>query len=90
MTDQFIIRWIDAGLEPECAPDPKYPHGIDIDLTIPGTPACETALPYPAKRIGHHLIVCTKCGLRFEVTTAGRPDDPRSVKFPCMGAVGRA
>jgi hypothetical protein len=90
MTDQFIIKWWDSGEEPQCEPNPNYPEGIDLDLTSVGMPSCETKLPYPAKRIGHYVVTCTKCGLRFAVTTAGRPDDPRSVKVGCKTQFGRA
>jgi hypothetical protein len=24
------ITWHDAGREPQCAPNPSYPHGIDV------------------------------------------------------------
>jgi hypothetical protein len=40
-------------------------------------------LPYPAKRIGHYRIECELCGLRVACTTAGRPDDPRSIRIAC-------
>jgi hypothetical protein len=90
MADQFIIRWEDAHQEPQVAPNPNYPNGIDLDLTTVGMPSCETALPYPAKRIGMYFITCIKCGLRLGVTTAGRPDDPRSVRVSCKTEFGRA
>jgi len=81
--DQFEITWRDAGREPQVKPNPDYPTGIDLDLSFQGEPACTTPLPYPAKRIGAYLIHCRTCGIRIGVTTAGRPDDPRSVKIPC-------
>lgn len=78
---QFAITWHDSGREPQCPPNPAYPSGIDLDAAFEG--ACETALPYPAPRCGHYLVVCRRCGLRVGVTTAGRPDDPRSLKVNC-------
>ena len=80
-------KWIDRHLEPKQKPDPAYPLGIDVDMTVAGersARSCTTALPYPAKRIGYYVIECSRCGIRVVVTTAGRPDDPRSVKVPCM------
>lgn len=88
--DQFTIQWRDSGEEPRVTPNPDYPDGIDLDMTEPGMPSCQTALPYPAKRIGLYIVICTKCGLRFGVTTAGRPDDPRSVRVSCKTQFGRA
>ncbi len=77
------IEWIDSGREPQCEPDPDYPNGKDIDLAGPEPKACETALPYPAKRCGIYVVSCPACGHRCAITTAGRPDDPKSVRFPC-------
>lgn len=85
MSDQFRIEWVDAGLEPECEPDPRYPQGIDLDLVKdPQLPSCSTALPYPARRIGMFMIQCRFCQIAVGCTTAGRPDDPRSIKFNCL------
>jgi hypothetical protein len=81
------IEWIDSGREPQVAPNPEYPHGIDlnvIDATQPDeTPSCTITLPYPARRIGLYLIECSLCGAHVACTTAGRPDDPRSIRIPC-------
>ena len=83
---KFFIRWLDAGREPQSAPDPAYPVGIDLDVTNGRTPACTVILPYPAKRCGHYEVICTECKFSAAITTAGRPDDPRSVKIPCAKA----
>ena len=81
----FKIEWIDKKREPVVAPDPRYPLGVDVDgVTDPKKPRCKTALPYPAKRCGTYLIVCTDCGFSAAVTTAGRPDDPRSFETNCL------
>lgn len=78
------IEWIDSGREPECATDPEYPEGKAIICAErPGGKYCSVDLPYPAKRIGLYAIKCSVCGHRVGVTTAGRPDDPRSVLLAC-------
>ena len=78
--------WIDGGREPQMPPDPAYPDGVDIDLAAGAARSCRTALTYPARRIGFYLVECKTCGFRAGVTTAGRPDDPRSVTLPCGAA----
>jgi hypothetical protein len=78
----FSIKWIDYHREPQCAPDPAYPTGVDLNVAE-GMPSCFVKLPYPAKRCGMYIVECQTCGYRIAVTTAGRPDDPRSVQFPC-------
>jgi hypothetical protein len=77
------IKWIDSGREPRCPPDPAYPHGVDLDLSNGASVACHAALPYPAPRCGYYSIRCDVCGLSALITTAGRADDPRSVKVEC-------
>lgn len=84
---QFEIRWIDNGREPQCAPDPNFPEGKDIDMSDalqPGWPTCRTELPYPAKRCGLYVVTCRHCDLSVAITTAGRPDDPRSARVGCL------
>lgn len=76
------IEWIDSGREPQCAPDPAYPSGIDLVLTT-SPPFCKVSLPYPAKRCGIYVVSCEKCGFSIAATTAGRADDPRSLTIPC-------
>lgn len=79
------VTWHDHGLEPKCAPDPNYPNGIDVGDIASTAPSCLVPLPYPAKRCGVYVVECETCGLRIGVTTAGRPDDPRSVRIECRG-----
>jgi hypothetical protein len=74
------INWIDHGREPTQKPNPDYPDGIDLDSGE--RPACKVELPYPAKRCGVYIVKCD-CGVTIAITTAGRPDDPRSVMVPC-------
>jgi hypothetical protein len=78
------IHWNDGGREPQCAPNPDYPNGIDLDATSGAATFCMIELPYPAKRCGHYYLQCSLCGHNAIITTAGRPDDPRSVKLPCI------
>jgi hypothetical protein len=79
----FTIEWIDRMREPRCAPDPAYPEGKDADMTLGAARTCKVDLPYPAKRCGIYIVACGDCGLRVGITTAGRPDDPRSATLPC-------
>lgn len=78
------FEWFDSGRSPKVKPNPKFPKGVDIDASV-GLKSCRTDLPYPAKRIGHYFVKCDVCGTTAVVTTAGRPDDPRSVTLPCKG-----
>ncbi len=88
MRDQWTITWVDRGREPTCAPDPHYPQGIDVDMAADAVVRCKTALPYPARRCGYFVFKCRLCGLRGVITTAGRPDDPRSITVACKGGYG--
>jgi hypothetical protein len=76
------IEWIDRGREPQCAPDPAYPNGKDVVLTSE-KPFCTVSLPCPAKRCGIYVVTCETCGFSIALTTARRPDDPRSIQMPC-------
>lgn len=79
----FDIRWVDRKCESQCAPNPAYPLGIDLDLSQGATKTCKSKLPYPAKRIGFYLVKCNICDFNAVITTAGRVDDPRSVTLAC-------
>jgi hypothetical protein len=81
----FTVDWIDRGREPKCAPDPLFPNGKDVDASVGAKRACLVELPYPAKRCGLYVVKCSECGLSVGITTAGRPDDPKSVKVACLG-----
>jgi hypothetical protein len=80
---QFEIAWLDSGKEPQCAPNPAYPDGVDLDMSDGHWPSCKVELPYPAQRIGVYLVACMVCGRRVSCTTAGRVDDPRSIRVRC-------
>ncbi len=81
-------KWVDSGREPECPSDPDFPNGVDIDTTDGAKVFCEIVLPYPAPRCGYYLLTCDVCRLQAAITTAGRPDDPRSVKIACKPLEG--
>lgn len=83
--DQFEVEWVDGHREPQCKPDPRYPDGIDVVLepALNGAQHCKAALPYPAKRCGHYVVRCKLCSASIALTTAGRPDDPKSVTVLC-------
>ena len=77
------VRWFDSGIEPTCEPNPDFPLGREVDLAGVKKPTCSTALPYPARRIGHFMVICQECGMTAAITTTGRPDDPCSVRVAC-------
>lgn len=81
--NNWTVKWIDRGVEPRNPPNPDYPDGIDLDMSKGEAATCSGTLPYPAKRCGYFLIECKACGQRAMVTTAGRIDDPRSVRLAC-------
>lgn len=83
----LTVEWIDRGMEPQSAPDPQFPDGVDLDATKGAARTCHALLPYPAKRCGYYSVNCTDCGLSCLITTAGRVDDPRSVALACKEVV---
>jgi len=79
----FKVVWVDGGRWPQVEPNPAFPKGVDIPAVFPDAPTCRTALPYPARRCGQFVVECLRCHLVVLVTTAGRPDDPRSLTLNC-------
>jgi hypothetical protein len=79
----FQIEWVDGLCAPKGVGDPRYPDGIHLDITGGRSPSCQVGLPYPAPRCGFYVVACDSCGVRIVVTTAGRTDDPRSVRIAC-------
>lgn len=77
------VKWIDRFREPTQPPNPAYPSGFDADLSKGAPNSCLVDLPYPAKRCGLFSLLCEKCGYTALITTAGRPDDPRTARLPC-------
>ena len=86
--NQFSVTFIDSGREPKCAPNPKYPNGMDVDAGDGGERTCSTDIPYPSPRCGLQLVTCLKCGYSIALTVAGRPDDPKRVTVPCRQLIG--
>lgn len=84
MTVRIDVEFVSHHRKPQVAPDPRYPNGIDIDLTDGAKIACLADLPYPAECCGVLMVRCKNCGYSVAITTAGRPDDPRTVKLPCQ------
>lgn len=84
MEQPISVDWIDSGREPKCAPNPAYPNGIDLDCSGNARATCTVELkPYPTPRCGYFIVRCETCGQSVAITTAGRPDDPKSVKIGC-------
>lgn len=86
---RFNVKWLDGGRRPQVAPDPHFPEGRDIVIPRGQTDSqktCSTAIPYPPPHthVGSWMVTCTLCGFKIQVTAASRPDDPRSITFPCM------
>lgn len=82
--DQFMIEFISTGRgKAQCAPDPKFPNGTPLDVSIKGQPCCTVNLPYPAPECGVYRVECSLCELVMMITAAGRPDDPTTVTVSC-------
>lgn len=88
MLKSLTATWVDRGVWPSSPPNPDFPRGVDIDVSNGAGVSCQTQLPYPAKRCGHYLVECSLCGVNAVITTAGRPDDPRSVRIACRRQEG--
>lgn len=85
----FHAKWLDGGRPPQVAPDPEFPEGRDIVMPHGENDSkrrCSTPIPYPCPHvnIGQWLLTCKLCGFKLMVTAASRPDDPRSISFPCQ------
>jgi hypothetical protein len=85
----LTVEWIDRGREPQVKPNPEFPNGVDLDISKGKAVTCQTALPYPARRCGYYVVSCSLCDLRVCLATAGRPDDPRSIKVACKRQAGK-
>jgi len=83
MTGNIEVTFLSNHRPPKCAPNPKYPNGIDLDVTHGASVACQADLPYPAECCGVLFVRCKSCGYSIAITTAGRVDDPRTIKLPC-------
>lgn len=85
---QFTVEWVDRQREPKRPPNPDFPNGIDVDMSIGSPHNCTVQLPYPAQRCGIYRIKCAVCGVTAACTTAGRNDDPKSLKLRCLSSKG--
>lgn len=85
--DRFKVSWIQRGGRPTEKANPAYPNGVDVDLTCGVDLFCTLNLPYPPEHpnIGMYVVECMLCGTTVTCTTAGRTDDPRSLKIACKG-----
>lgn len=90
MKPDWTIEWVDGGREPKCPPNPRYPDGLDLDISHGAERTCSSPLTYPTPRCGYFVVSCRVCGFKTIITTAGRPDDPRTLKMPCKLATGTA
>jgi hypothetical protein len=84
--DQFLVRFLGTGQKAKHPANPNYPEGVHLNQTggVEGDGnVCVVQLPWPAKEIGAWKVECTICALRVACTTAGRPDDPRSITVRC-------
>lgn len=81
--NKFDVKWFDHKREPTVKPNPAWPNGVPLDATHEGEKGCIAPLPYPAKRCGVYRVRCSLCGATVAATTAGRADDPVSIKVPC-------
>ena len=80
---RFLIDWVDLHRESTEPADPAYPDGSAIDVALDAPHACRLQLPCPAARCGQWLITCRDCRFYIALATAGRADDPKSVRLPC-------
>lgn len=80
---RFLVDWVDQHRETPHPADPAYPAGTAIDVALDAMKACRVQLAYPAARCGLWVITCRVCGYAIALATAGRADDPCSVRVPC-------
>jgi hypothetical protein len=80
---RFSVDWVDKHHESACPADPAYPCGCTIDVALDALKACRVQLPCPAARCGMWIVRCRACGFSISLATAGRADDPKSVRVPC-------
>lgn len=83
MIDKKVI-FHDAQREPQVPFNRDHPWGQTIDVTMGREPSCTVELPWPADRCGMFVAECLTCGFTVGLSAAGRVDDPREVKMPCM------
>lgn len=79
---RWTVKWFSVHRLPKNVPDLRYPNGIDVDCSE-GRRGCTVSLEHPTRGCGYYYIECQECGINAVITTAGRIDDPRSLKLPC-------
>jgi hypothetical protein len=80
---RFLADWVDQHRVSTYPADPSFPIGTAIDVALDAMKACRLELPCPAARCGLWVITCRVCHYSIALATAGRADDPRSVRVPC-------
>lgn len=83
------VQFLSHNRKAQCASNPFYPDGIDVDLSHGAEFTCVAELPYPAECCGILVAKCRACGANGAITTAGRRDDPRSVRLACKNMRGQ-
>ena len=80
----MALKWLWRSRRPATSPpDPAYPYGIAVDVSLGAERSCVLDLEYPAPGVGTWIVTCDRCGYSAAVTAAGRADDPTKVTFPC-------
>lgn len=78
------VKFVKSGRgKSQVRPNPKYPNGIGVICTSPGTRTCKVDLPYPAPECGWFEIECRECKSSSLITASGRADDPLWIELPC-------
>lgn len=77
------VNWVDKNRQPTGTPDPRYPNGRFLDMSLGARKTCTVDLEHPTKGCGYYTLECLRCHFRAVITTAGRADDPNSVKLAC-------
>jgi hypothetical protein len=73
------VEWIDSGREPQCAPDPRFPDGMEVDISGGAARACTVrpALPCPAVRhVRDRVQRLRPAARRLDGRATGRPAFP--------------
>lgn len=84
---KFDVKWIDRRRVARYPPNPEFPYGAHLDASQDAKVHCTVPLPYPAARCGVYLVKCLTCQTAVGVTTAGRADDPVSVRLACQRVI---
>lgn len=79
----FKLQFLTKGQKATQQPDPRYPTGMEVDMSYGRTPTCQIKPPYPAVSVGTFHATCDRCGLTIAFTVAGRVDDPKLVTVAC-------